>query len=185
MIRRGAEVALRPVERAAVSAVGLSVALLLAACATTPRQAPELSGRLAVRVEAQTDVAARSFSSQFELSGDATAGSLQLTTPIGSTAAQAHWQPGRAELVTPDGRRQFDSLDALAEQMLGEPLPLAALIEWLRGRPWAGAASRTEASGFEQLGWRVDLSRFGEGWVLASRERAPAVSVRARLEATP
>ncbi len=159
--------------------------LLLTACATTPRPPPELSGRLAVRVEAQAAVAARSFTSQFELRGDARAGSLQLTTPIGSTAAEAHWQPGRAELVTPDGRREFDSLDALAEQMLGEPLPLAALIEWLRGRPWNGAPSQVEAGGFEQLGWRIDLSRWQEGWVLAARERAPAVSVRARLETAP
>ena len=188
MIRRGAGAARRSVERPALltSLAPLSVALLLAACATTPRPAPELSGRLAVSVQAQANVAARSFTSQFELRGDANAGRLQLTTPIGSTAAEAHWQPGRAELVTPDGRRQFESLDALAEQMLGEPLPLAALIEWLRGRPWAGApSSRSEASGFEQLGWRIDLSRFGEGWVMAERERAPAVSVRARLETAP
>ena len=172
---------LRSVERLAP----LVAALGLAACATTPRPTAELSGRLAVRVEAQANVTARSFTSQFELRGDANAGSLRLTTPIGSTAAEAHWQPGRAELVTPEGRRHFESLDALAEQMLGEPLPLAALTEWLRGRPWAGAPSRIEASGFEQLDWRIDLSRFGQGWVLAARERAPVVSVRARLETPP
>lgn len=185
MIRGGACVALRSFRKVGRAVTALAATLLLAACATTPRPAPELSGRLAVRVQAQPDAAARSLVTQFELRGDATAGSLQLTTPIGLTAAEAHWQPGRAELVTPDGRRSFDSLDALAEQMLGEPLPLAALIEWLRGRPWAGAPSRLEAGGFEQLGWRIDLSRLGEGWVLAARERAPAVSVRARLETPP
>lgn len=181
MIVRGAGAA----RRGFVKRVPLLATLVLAACATTPRPAAELSGRLAVRVEAQADAAARSFTSQFELRGDADAGSLQLTTPIGSTAAEAHWQPGRAELVTHEGRRQFESLDALAGQMLGEPLPLAALLEWLRGRAWAGAPSRQEAGGFEQLGWRIDLSRYGEGWVLAARERAPAVSVRARLEKAP
>ena len=185
MIRGGAANVLRRFDRLAEVSAALAAALLLSSCASTPRSAPELSGRLAVHVPAQTNVAARSLATQFELRGDATTGSLQLTTPIGITSAEAHWQPGRAELVTPDGRRSFDSLDALAEQMLGEPLPLAALIEWLRGRPWAGAPSRLEDGGFEQLGWRIDLSRFGQGWVLAARERAPAVSVRARLETPP
>ena len=181
MIRGAAAATLR---RGARRAPWLA-ALVLSACATAPRPALELSGRLAVRVAAQAELAERSFSSQFELRGDANAGSLQLTTPIGSTAALAQWRPGSAELVTGEGQRQFASLDALAEQMLGEPLPLAALIEWLRGRPWAGAPSRAEPGGFEQLGWRVDLSRFGEGWVMAARERAPALSVRARLDTAP
>ena len=59
---------------------------------------------------------------------------------------------------------------------------MAALIDWLRARAWPGAPSATRDGGFEQLGWRVDLSRFAEGWVVAARDAAPAVSVRARLE---
>jgi outer membrane lipoprotein LolB len=154
----------------------------LSGCATTPRPAPDLAGRLAVRVEAFEGAPARSLSTQFELRGNAQAGELQLTTPLGSTAAQARWRPGAAELITADGTRAFADLDALASELLGEALPLAALIEWLRGRPWAGAPSVAGGGGFEQLGWRIDLSRFTEGWVLAGRERAPALSVRARLE---
>ena len=154
----------------------------LSGCATIARPAPDLAGRLAVRVEAFEGAPARSLSTQFELRGNAQAGELQLTTPLGSTAAQARWRPGAAELITADGTRNFADLDALASELLGEALPLAALIEWLRGRPWAGAASVAGSSGFEQLGWRIDLSRFTEGWVLAGRERAPTLSVRARLE---
>ena len=155
---------------------------LLAACATTPRPAADLSGRLAVRVEAHQGAPVRSLNTQFELRGDASAGVLQLTTPIGITAAEARWSPAGAELITPEGNRRFADLDAMSAQMLGEPLPLAALIDWLRGRPWPGAPSRVDAGGFEQLGWRIDLSRLAEGWVLAGRDRTPAVSVRARLE---
>ncbi len=155
---------------------------LLAACATTPRPAPELTGRLALRIEAHEGAPARSLSTQFELRGDAQAGSLQLTTPLGSTAAQARWRPGLAELITSEGTRRFADLDALAENLLGESLPLAALAEWLRGRPWPGAPSAARDNGFEQLGWHIDLSRLAEGWVLAGRDRAPALSVRARLE---
>ncbi len=160
----------------------LAVSALLAACATPSRQSADLSGRLAVRVEAHAGAPAQSVSMQFELRGDAVAGDLRLTTPIGSTAAQARWQPGSAELSSAEGTRRFASLDELAQGLLGQALPLAALIEWLRGRPWPGAPSTASAGGFEQLGWRIDLSRLSEGWVLAARDLAPAVSVRARLD---
>ena len=163
-------------------AAGAIALALLSACATVPRPAPDLAGRLAVRVEAFEGAPARSFSAQFELRGDARAGELQLTTPLVSTAALARWRPGMAELITPEGARGFADLDALARQLLGEDLPLAALIAWLRGRPWAGAPSAAFEGGFEQLGWRIDLSRFAEGWVIAGRERQPALSVRAKLE---
>jgi outer membrane lipoprotein LolB len=167
--------------RGAAMAGALALACL-SGCATIVRPAPDLAGRLAVRVEAFAGAPARSLSTQFELRGDAQAGELQLTTPLGSTAAQARWRPGAAELIAADGTRTFADLDALASELLGEALPLAALIEWLRGRPWACVPSVAGGSGFEQLGWRIDLSRFTEGWVLAGRERAPALSVRARLE---
>jgi len=173
------------VTRWAALAGALALPALLAACATAPRPAPDLWGRLAVRVEAHADAPARSVSTQFELRGDAQAGELQLTTPIGSTAAQARWRPGLAELITAEGTRSFVSLDALAQDLLGEALPLAALLEWLRGRPWSGAPNLAFAGGFEQLGWRIDLSRLADGWVLAGRESAPVVSVRARLEQPP
>ena len=158
---------------------------LLAACATTPRPPAELAGRLAVRVEAFEGAPARSLATQFELRGDALAGELRLSTPLGTTAAQARWRPGSAELITAETTRSFADLDALAQALLGEALPLAALIDWLRGRPWPGAPSAPSAAsavGFEQLGWRIDLSRMAQGWVLATRERTPAVSVRVRLE---
>ena len=113
---------------------------------------------------------------------NAQAGRLQLNTPLGSAAAQARWRPGLAELTTPEGTRRFADLDALAEDMLGQALPLAALIDWLRGRAWPGAPSAASDGGFEQLGWRIDLSRFAQGWVIAERDAAPALSVRARLE---
>lgn len=165
------------------AAAWVGALLLIAGCATQPpRPPPDLAGRLVVRVDAQPGAPARSMSTQFELRGDAHLGELLLTTPLGSTAAQAHWRAGSAELVTSEGTRSFTDLDALAQDLLGEPLPLAALIDWLRGRPWLGAPSLPVEAGFEQLGWRIDLARFADGWVLARRERAPAVAVRARLE---
>jgi len=159
----------------------LAMCALLAACATPQPQGTDLSGRLSVRIEAHAGMPVQSISTQFELRGNAVAGDLRLTTPIGSTAAQASWRPGSAELISADGARKFAGLDALAQDLLGQPLPLAALIDWLRGQPWPGAPNTASASGFEQLGWRIDLSRFAQGWVLAARDLAPSVVVRARL----
>lgn len=166
-------------------------ALLLAACASVapPNVAPSgdtLSGRLAVNVAATPETAARSVSAVFELQGDARVGRLNLSTPLGSMLAQARWAPGQVVLATPQGERHFDDLDGLTREVLGESLPLAALFDWLRGRPWPGAGSRPLAApagtGFEQLGWVVDLARFDQATVAASRPRAPVVTVRAKLD---
>lgn len=162
-----------------------AVVLAMAGCATVPPRGPaDLAGRLALRVEG-TD-GARSFSADFDLHGDAERGSLRLTGPLGATLGEARWQPGSAELQTSEATRRFDTLDGLAHALLGEALPLAALIEWLRGRAWSGAPSAARADGFDQLGWSVDLARYvADGVLLAQRQQAPAVSVRVRLERSP
>ena len=166
----------------------LLAALALGACTSVPQDAGRstgeaLSGRLAVRVDASDGAAARAENAAFELQGDAQAGRLDLATPLGSVVAQARWAPGSVMLVTPRGERRFADLDALTQEVLGESVPVAALFDWLRGRPWPGAASAaTPDSGFTQLGWAVSLARFGEGWVVAVRERAPSVTVRAKLD---
>jgi len=166
------------------AASALATLALLAACATPPAPTGEamLAGRLAVRVAAHAGQAERSASSLFELRGTAQQGELALSTPLGNTVARARWQPGSAELTTADGTTRYADLDALAEQLLGQALPLAALVDWLHGRPWDGAPSRPGPDGFEQLGWTVGLARFAEGWVVAERAQAPAMSVRAKLD---
>lgn len=175
----------------AARAAAFAAAALLAACAAvTPLQRgagiETLSGRLAVNVAATPQSAARALSAAFELQGDEHAGRLNLSTPLGSMLAQARWSPGEVVLKTPQGEHRFGDLDALSREMLGEELPLAALIDWLHGRPWAGAASvaRTQPPGFEQLGWVVDLARYDEAAaVAATRIRPPpAVTLRARLD---
>ena len=169
----------------------LLAALLMAACASVPQDVGSLSGetlagRLAVRVEGVDGAAPRSVSAAFELQGDGQAGRLNLSTPLGSVLAQARWAPGTVVLATPEGEKSFADLDALTREVLGESLPVAALFDWLRGRPWPGAASTVTVApddpGFQQLGWVVSLARFNEAWVAARRERAPVVTVRARLD---
>jgi outer membrane lipoprotein LolB len=158
--------------------------LALGGCAgLVPQQPPpDIAGRLAVRVEASPQAPSRSFSADFDLRGDAERGVLRLTGPLGATLAEVRWQPGRAELADAQGSRSYDTLDAMAQDLFGEPLPLAALIDWLRGRPWTGAPNQKRDDGFEQLGWRIGLAGFADGLLQATRQRAPGVSVRARLE---
>jgi outer membrane lipoprotein LolB len=164
---------------------GALVALAaLGGCATLEPHAlpPDLAGRLAVRVDASAQTPSRSFSADFDLRGNTDRGTLRLTGPLGATLAEVRWQPGRAELADAQGTRTYDTLEAIAQDLFGEPLPLAALIDWLRGRPWPGAPNVKRDDGFEQLGWRIGLGSFADGLLQATRERAPGVSVRARLE---
>jgi outer membrane lipoprotein LolB len=160
---------------------------LLSACASlTPPHAQGsqmLSGRLSLRVDSDP---VRALSATFELSGNAQSGALVLSSPLGATLAQARWMPGEAVLETPGARARYSDLDSLAEQALGERVPLAALFDWLRGKPWADAPSESLPGGepgFTQLGWRVGLARYSEGWVEAKRDAVPAVTMRARLDA--
>lgn len=169
-----------------------AAAIVLGGCATPPRPAADLSapdqlaGRMTVRVDATPTSAARQVTAAFDLQGTPREGRLDLSTPLGTTLAQARWAPGKVALVTAQGETQFASLDELTREVLGESLPVAALFDWLRGRPWPGAPSTPAASaadpGFGQLGWQVSLARFADGWIDATRAQAPAVTVRARLE---
>ncbi|KNZ33658.1 MAG: hypothetical protein AD742_05430 [Methylibium sp. NZG] len=177
-------------QAAAWPSIALAAALL-AGCASAPPWSPAplgepLSGRLSVRVEGVDGAAARSLSAAFELQGDARNGSLHLATPLGTVLAQARWAPRQVVLTTPHGESTFDDLDALTREVLGEPVPVAALFDWLRGRPWPGAASTAlvpaSEPGFQQLGWAVNLARFDRAAVTAQREQAPVVTVRAQLD---
>ncbi len=160
----------------------------LAGCAS-PGMAPALSGRLSVQVETPPGEPARSLSANFELTGNAERGSLSLSTPFGTTLAQARWSPQQVLLVTAQGQTPFADLPDLTREMLGEELPVAALFDWLLGRPWAAAASEAAQppaeAGFMQLGWQVTLARFDEGLIVARRIAPPAVTVRARMDARP
>ena len=163
----------------------LAAAALLGGCATrapAPGEAPWAAGRLSVRVEASADRAAQSLGAAFELRGSGESGELRLISPLGTQLASARWAPGLALLTTADGATEFASLDDLSRRALGEALPLAALPDWLAGRPWPSAPHRPEPAGFEQLGWQVSLARWAEGWVEARREAPPAVTVRVRLD---
>jgi outer membrane lipoprotein LolB len=160
---------------------GVAVAALLSACASVPDSAPVLSGRLAVSVAASAAGPARGFNAAFDLQGDAQRGRLDLSTPLGPRLGTARWTPAEAVLDDGQSTRRYPDLTTLAKDLLGEPLPLQALPDWLRGRPWPGAAHRAGEGGFEQLGWTLDTSQLADGRLNATRAAPPAVTLRVRL----
>jgi outer membrane lipoprotein LolB len=161
----------------------LATALMLAGCASTARLEGDWAvGRLSVRVEAAGERAAQSMVAAFELRGSGERGELRLLSPLGTQLALARWSRGQARLTTADGERGYASLDELALAALGERVPLAALPDWIAGRPWSGAASEPSALGFDQLGWAIDLSRRADGRIAALRATPPAVTVRIQLD---
>ncbi len=147
-----------------------------------PGEAPWTSGRISVRIEASAERAAQGIGAAFELRGDGGSGELRLMSPLGSRLVAARWAPGVAVLDTPQGEQRYATLDELSRQALGETLPLAALPDWLNGRPWPGATHVLIDSGFEQLGWQVLLTNRVQGLIEARRATPPGVTVRVRLD---
>jgi outer membrane lipoprotein LolB len=136
---------------------------LLAGCAAPPRTpAPpgvqSWSGRLALSVEGQSS---QSFSAGFELKGAPETGELTLTNPLGGTVALLSWAPGTATLRSNGNVRQFPSVEALAQEATGQELPLAALFDWLAGKPTPVP------------GWEVDVTQVAEGRLRARRTAPP------------
>lgn len=138
-------------------------AILLAGCAIPPRTptAPGVqswNGRLALAVEGEAD---RSFSAGFELKGAPETGELTLTNPLGGTVAVLAWSPGNATLRSGGKVRQFPSVEALAQEATGAEIPLAALFDWLSGKPTPVA------------GWEADVTQVAEGRLRARRNAPP------------
>jgi outer membrane lipoprotein LolB len=156
-----------------LAGLALAAVLWLAGCAAPPRSpaAPgeqAWAGRLALTVEGN---AAQSFSAGFELKGSAQTGELTLTNPLGGVAAVLAWAPGSATLRSGGEVRLFPSVEALATEATGAPLPLASLFDWLAGMPTAVP------------GWQVDVSQVPAGRLRAQRTAPqPLVDLRVALE---
>jgi outer membrane lipoprotein LolB len=175
----------------------VTLALLLQACVTHPPPLPGhvWSGKLGVRSDAAPGQPPRSMSGQFELSGNASSGQLVLTSPIGTTIARARWSdpvgvqgvPSTIELEADGGTTRYATLEEMMQRAIGDQLPLAAMFDWLDGRPWPAAPVQRSADGgsFEQLGWHVDLSQLaGNRLIDAQRPQpAPVLHVRVKLDA--
>ena len=171
--------------RAALALATLACAWLAGCQNLSPAVRPEGSshtGRLAVQVEGD---ASRSFSASFELHGRPDAGWIALSNPLGAQIGVAEWSPAQpVKLRTPDETRRYASLEDMAHELTGQDLPIAALFDWLEGRPWSSRPHQDLAADrFEQLGWQVRTDRIADGLLVAERERpSPRVTVRAKLD---
>lgn len=143
----------------------LVIAVAATGCASPPRtpgpgaaDTGPWSGRLALQVK---DNPSQSFSAMFELKGNAQAGELSLSSPLGNTLALLAWAPGAATLHSNGQTQQYESVDALVTRATGSAIPVAALFDWLRGIDTPVA------------GWRADLSQVGQGRLAALRQQPP------------
>ena len=138
----------------------------LTACATpeprTVASSNEWSGRLAIQVLKDPP---ESLSAHFELQGSAQSGQMVLLSPIGTSLARLQWQAEYARLEQGQEQVVGTSLQNLAARLTGTELPIAALFDWLAGRP-------SEASG-----WQVDLSSHAQGRITAERRLPAPVTV--------
>lgn len=171
-----------------VWALVVGAATLLWGCAVSPTvgvPAQSLSGRLALQVYAAGagSPMTQQLSAGFEWTGDAQRGQLELFSPLGTVVAQARWSEDGAWWQSSPGSAQWHaSPDELAEQALGQRIPLAAVFAWLQARPWPQAPHRIlSSSTFEQLGWRVDLSDYAAGRVGVQRLAPPLVTLKVQL----
>lgn len=161
--------------RASLRAAGLTGALLLlSACASpppaTPRAAiPVWSGRFALTIHNDP---VENWSAGFELTGSADEGELRIQSPLGQQLARLRWSSAVAELQQGDRITQRPSLNALSAELAGGAVPVAALFDWLRGRPAPFS------------GWEADLSRHAEGRIVARRQQ-PLPTAELRLVFEP
>ena len=151
--------------------LALGAGLLASACATRPPAEaglPSWSGRLLLRLDTSPP---QQLAAGFELSGQAEAGLLRLSGPLGQTAAEVHWNPTGARLQRGQGTETYPNLDALTLALTGTVLPVGAFFDWLAGRDRPVE------------GWAVDASRLGDGQLDAQRlNPAPLATLRIRLD---
>lgn len=178
----------------------LAIAVLLSGCAhtvggpggasalpTAGTAAPALSqarytgpweGRMSLKLSAFGKEPTKGVQVAFSLDGTPEKGSLELSTPLGTQMASVRWHERMAVLRTSDGEQPFDSLDELTRHVLGEALPIPALMAWLEGgparqEPWQGRPDGNRQQ-FTQAGWEVDLRERDSGYIGAQRPATPA-----------
>ncbi len=150
-------------------AAAAALVLLLAACATplAPRSAQpfDLLGRALVTYRDGGVTA----NLRWEHAPDAD--QIWLMTPTGQTLAYIVDGKGSATLTRAD-QKQFraGSVEALTQQALGWPLPLALMQYWVKGEPAPSSKPGTLQRGadgriasLQQNDWKVAITYYGEG----------------------
>ena len=148
--------------------VGLFLGVLLLAGCAAQRVAPgsesptrdalsafALEGRFSLR---QGD---KNYSGRLSWRHQGANNTLMLSSPFGQGIAEITTSASGAQLTTSDGKK-YSAVDAetLTTQVLGYPLPLARLTDWVRGRGAPSAAAELDAQGrlrhLRHDDWRID-----------------------------
>jgi outer membrane lipoprotein LolB len=164
----------------------------------TPTVTGQWEGRLSLKLGAFGPAPASGSQMAFELDVKRNDGTLALATPLGTRMAMVRWKAAaeattvHAQLETSEGIQAFSSLEDLTQQLLGEALPLQAMLHWMQGHPAPGltfeaAAGQNPATPntFKQAGWLVDASELAHGRLNAQREESPlqrSVTLRLRFD---
>jgi outer membrane lipoprotein LolB len=130
------------------------LAAFLAACAQVEIKPPEgplefsLAGRIAARYRSEAFTG--NIAWRHAKNGD----ELLISTPTGQGVAQIVRQGDAVLLKTAEPReyRAADS-ESLTERVLGFPVPIEGLAEWVQGKP---------APELESRGWRVEYQEYDE-----------------------
>ncbi len=126
------------------------------------------AGRFALQVESQPP---QTFILSFDLTGGLPDGTLNIYNPLGLQMARLEWTATSAKLVQGSQVGYAANLESLVYQLTGTPLPTAALIDWLSGKP-------TPAEG-----WNVDVSEWHlRRLVLERVQPAPRTVLRIAFE---
>ena len=158
------------------------VAATLAACSTVPSRQPasqtatadgafERAGRFALTVYDRSAERNRdSVQGGFTWLDTGSMLTLDLTNPLGSTLARVVVAENQAVLTRSNGERTVASdPDALVAEVLGSPIPVSGMRNWLKGQRngQSGAQGRQHTAGqagtaqaFDEAGWRVNMSDF-------------------------
>ena len=93
---------------------------------------------------------------------------VELASPLGTTVARVEIEPGGARATGAQMQevRGADA-DTLTQQLLGWPLPVSGLVDWIEGRPVPTRVARVEREGgrvvlLEQDGWTIRLPEYSE-----------------------
>ncbi|PJX21085.1 hypothetical protein CAP48_17410 [Advenella sp. S44] len=154
-------------------AIGL-VAATLAACSTVPTKPAqpsgasvdgtfERSGRFALTVYDRSAERNRdSVQGGFTWLDTGAVLTLDLTNPLGSTLARVVVADDQAVLTRSNGQRTVASdPDALVAEVLGSPIPVSGMRNWLKGmRDGQGAEAVRSKQTFSEAGWQVNMSDF-------------------------
>ncbi len=120
-----------------------------------------IQGRMAVQYQG------RGYNCQIHWHKNGLSQQLSLISPLGNTLADISANEDGVILMTNDNK-QYQAADAeqLTEQIIGWPLPIHLLHDWLLGRPAQAAMSdaQWDESGklvsFQQSDWRVEYGDY-------------------------